>query len=151
MKVISDYLAPLFQPDLFTKKVNSMVRLIRSSNIKFKAIAFTGMSGSMIGPAIAARLKKDMILIRKGSDDCHTSKEVEGRKDIKSYIIIDDRIVTGNTVKSIVNGVSSFTKNQAKLMGVFLYHHPYDLNEKQIKGRIKMNVPVRRLDCGYDF
>ncbi len=148
MKIVSEYLTPLFQPTVYANKVNSLVRLIRKSNIKFKAVAFTGMSGSMIGPAVAARLKKDMVLIRKSGEDRHSTQEVEGRKDIKSYIIIDDRIATGDTVRSIMSGVSSFTKNQAKLMGIFLYYHPGFSSEEELKGIIKTNVPVRKLNDG---
>jgi adenine/guanine phosphoribosyltransferase-like PRPP-binding protein len=149
MSLVTSYLHPLFQPNVFISRVNNLVRMIKRSNIKFNAVAFRGMSGSIVAPVVAARLNKQMIMIRKSDDDSHSNLSVEGDTSVRSYIIIDDRIASGETVRTINRHLSEFTFNQAKLRGVFLYYHPGDDSEKDLQNMLKLNVPVRKLNNVY--
>lgn len=67
---------------------------------QFRAVAFRGMSGALIAPEIARRLGKSLTMVRKNKKDCHSSYLVEGALGC-DYIIVDDCIASGNTVREI--------------------------------------------------
>ena len=68
---------------------------------QYDSIAFTGMSGAMIAVPIAQSLRKPLIMVRKTTKDCHSRHMVEGNISCKNYIIIDDLIASGDTVKGV--------------------------------------------------
>ena len=107
MTVISDYLhRPLYGDNLaaILKKAKSF---LRENKVKFDTIAVRGVSGLLVGPALAAAMGKDIIVVRKsvGMDHCHSGKIAEGNLDTERYLIVDDIISSGNTVKAIRNAV----------------------------------------------
>lgn len=95
-----------------------LVKLIRESGIKFDAIAVRGNSGLLLGPLVATVLNKGLILVRK---DCqsHASYTVEGCTEVKRYIIVDDLIESGKTIKEMRDKIGP--SNLIKCVGVFLY------------------------------
>lgn len=84
---------------------------------KFDAIAFRGMSGTFISVPVALRMKKRMILVRKNITDNHSAMWVEGYKEAKTYVILDDFISSGHTAKTIVEKVKEFAPS-AKCLGL---------------------------------
>lgn len=67
------------------------------------AIAFTGSSGAAIAFPLAARYKLPLIMIRKDGDQCHgASLECNYHGRITNYIIVDDFICTGATIRRII-------------------------------------------------
>lgn len=99
--------------------ISKLVKKIKESNIEFDSIAFTGMSGSLIGPIVADMLKKDLILVRKQAENCHSSLFMEmSNEKSKKAIIIDDCIVSGNTIRHIIKNLS---RKEIALEGIFLY------------------------------
>lgn len=91
------------------------------SKIKFDAIAYTGASGSLIAPALAFRMNRGLILVRK-EKNTHSGSKVEGHIDVERYIIVDDFVTSGKTVKRIAREVKAHCY-QAKLVGVYEYHY----------------------------
>jgi adenine/guanine phosphoribosyltransferase-like PRPP-binding protein len=87
---------------------------------KFDTIAFRGMSGALVVPEVAAKINKPMLMIRK-SDGHHSSWSVEGNTNLKSYIIIDDLIASGATVKNILEGVEGSANYVTDCKAIFLY------------------------------
>jgi hypothetical protein len=83
----------------------------------FDALAFRGMSGTLIGPSVALAMDKTMILVRKPGVDCHSTYPVEGDQGARRYIIIDDMISSGATAKTIINEIKEFAPN-AECLGV---------------------------------
>jgi len=89
---------------------------------KFDTIAFRGMSGALPAIPLALRLKKEFIFVRKDFEvgtGSHSYRQVEGHKSVKRYVIIDDLICTGNTLKEIVKHIHKFAP-EAKCIGVLL-------------------------------
>jgi orotate phosphoribosyltransferase len=68
---------------------------------QYDSIAFMGMSGALIAVPIAQSLRKPLIMVRKNIKDCHSRCTVEGNIACKNYIIIDDLICSGDTVKRV--------------------------------------------------
>ena len=99
--------------------IRSVVEALWRSKVEFDAIAVRGVSGLLIGPAVADHLRKHLLVVRKPRETYHTDRLVEGEMDIKSYVIVDDIIASGDTVRSILEGVRQVST--AKPVGIFLY------------------------------
>lgn len=106
------YLSELMVPHTLRKIVNKTISLIKKHKIKFDAIAFRGLSGSLAASAISIQLNKPLIAIRKNSS--HGDK-VEGYVLADTYIIIDDFIDSGKTIKSILRDIDGMC------VGIVLY------------------------------
>lgn len=91
------------------------------SALNFDAIAFTGLSGALLASAVALRMKKLLYCVRKYGENRHSTHEVEGPIGILRYIIIDDFIQTGATIRRIISQVRQHSDNQARLVGIWLY------------------------------
>src|ERR1700686_5496923 len=122
VNISSDYLYPVFDPTQFPGTVNKMVTKIKSFQKKHKidAIAFTGTSGSAVAYPLSYKLKIPLICIRKEKTN-HTHYKYEGRYNASTYIIVDDFISTGATIKTIKKQVREISR-QSKLLGIFLYN-----------------------------
>lgn len=126
MDFYSKYLKTVFDNESFVKKVNSLGKEIVSlkRKIPFDAIAFSGTSGSAMAFPISYSLKIPLICVRKGgkknnshfSDSFHGNIPcVEGFLEANKYIIIDDFIESGNTIKRIKKEVNKFYKYWMKI------------------------------------
>jgi orotate phosphoribosyltransferase len=65
----------------------------------FDSIACCGVSGLMVVPQIAELLNKNIVVVRKG-ERCYSEFRTEGVAPFR-YIILDDLICSGSTVKHI--------------------------------------------------
>ena len=103
---------------------------------RFDTIAFRGLSGMLIGPIVAHWLGKEVIVIRKNSDN-HSNHTVEGHLAAKKYVVLDDFIQTGETVREIINRVKEFSSVAEVAGGVFYsqYDTPW-YTAKTLKERI---------------
>lgn len=110
----SGHLLNVLDPEQIPTTVRNVLRTIRQSKIEFDSIAFSGMSGALIAPIIALRLKKGMLVVRKESDESH-GQPVEGCHG-DSYIILDDFVGMGSTVGHISEQLS-----EMRCVGLFLY------------------------------
>ncbi len=92
-------------------------------NVDFDAIAFRGMSGCLFASVLAYELRKPMIMIRKRlkeseyRTDSHSCKIVEGDRAAKTFLIVDDFIATGTTVREICKEIKDVMPN-AKCIGI---------------------------------
>jgi len=94
------YHTKFHDPRVFAGLVKRAVKCLK--HVKFDTIVFRGFSGAVVGPVVALRLKKPWALVRKAGDNTHSSHHVEG--DVSGdYVIIDDFVATGETVKHIVS------------------------------------------------
>ena len=85
----------------------------------YDAIACCGTSGMLVVPQIAELLKKNIIVARKINDNCYSDFIIEG-PSTKQYIIIDDLICSGKTVKHIIKAIKTETP-RSKCMGIYSY------------------------------
>jgi adenine/guanine phosphoribosyltransferase-like PRPP-binding protein len=96
----SDYLACLFDRNRFQTIVKiAKVELNPKKFGEFDAFVVTGNSGTIFGGVLAMAMKKNLILVRKPSDDGHSCYKVEGDMGSKSYVFLDDFIGSGATFK----------------------------------------------------
>lgn len=122
----TSYLRPVFHWRDRQKTLKKLIKKIEKSNLSFDAIAFTGLSGVLIGPFLAEKLKKEIIICRKKGDSSHCDMRIERNEgEINKYIIVDDLIDVGDTVRRIVGEIKSDSEKsydeKISCVGVFLY------------------------------
>lgn len=109
------------------RAINKAVKALQKSNLKFDGIACTGYSGLLVAPTVAVKLKKPLALVRK-LEPSH-GEVVEWKEEVTSYVIIDDLVETGNTIKRIKCQMSKeFSKydNKVECVGVYFYQQDPD-------------------------
>jgi len=101
----SEYLLEVFDPLKFPKVLRRVRMKLRHT--KYDAIAFRGMSGAAVAFPLAAMANKGLICVRK-EDSSHSPYLVEGLvgNDIKRYVIVDDFINSGNTLRNIKQSIN---------------------------------------------
>lgn len=87
-----------------------------------QAVAFTGVSGALIAPAVALQLCLNPIAVRKGYDDSHggSTKHPTAleRAPVHQYVIVDDFVESGATLGRMLG---SDTLAGMQCLGVFCY------------------------------
>ena len=91
---------------------------LRKISDSFDSIACCGVSGLMVVPQIAELLNKHIIVVRKG-EKCYSEFRTEGVAPFR-YIILDDLICSGGTVKHIKK-VLKDEYSRSSCVGVYCY------------------------------
>jgi adenine/guanine phosphoribosyltransferase-like PRPP-binding protein len=102
-----DYLRNFIVPERLEERVKLAARALKYH--EFDAIAFRGMSGALISVPLALKMCKTMIMVRKPGDDSHSTFLVEGDTQARKYVIVDDFVATGDTVRTIKREVVKFS------------------------------------------
>jgi adenine/guanine phosphoribosyltransferase-like PRPP-binding protein len=116
------YLGPehtvnFINPRRLKKHIALAVKYLKQYHDQYDTLAFAGISGAVIGPVVAMKLKKECILVRKDGDKRNSSYEVSGYDDCDKYIIIDDFICSGDTAKMIQRKIHDALPG-AKCLGI---------------------------------
>lgn len=127
MQLETCYLTELLHAPYLKKILARAKKCLLKSNLSFDAVAFKGMSGAILGPNIAMKFKKHMIMVRSPGSSCHSKFPVEGYDKAKNYIIVDDFIESGDTVCQIILAIENFAP-QAKCLGILIVSD-YDNSE----------------------
>jgi len=121
------YISSLFQPDSYKKTVARTALVVDyiSETHDNLHLVHTGLSGSLIGHPVAMALKLKSLYIRK-KDQSHglsiEPEEAHSRRSILKapYVIIDDFMDCGGTVKRIVKKMKT-TFPKCVPVGLVLY------------------------------
>jgi hypothetical protein len=122
--LVTNYLRQVFDVGLFPIVVKKMSKAINEFRRSYpvEAIAFTGVSGSAMAFPISYELNLSLVCIRRHTDPCHfDGGSYEGMAGIKNYIIVDDMIDTGSTVRYIQEEVRNKSP-KAICQGIFLFN-----------------------------
>jgi hypoxanthine phosphoribosyltransferase len=105
----SAYFASILNPAKLKKVIRKLCENIKEfqKTTKVDAIAIRGLSGSLIGGILSHKLGIPLMCVRKGKS--HSDYRVETflteYKPEINYIIIDDLICSGGTIKAIIKEV----------------------------------------------
>lgn len=119
-----DYLKGVLDPEKRKKIIDRAFETLQPEAHTFDAIAFRGMSGALVAVPLADKLGKNLMLVRKG-ENCHSTFSVEGVLS-QRYIIVDDLICTGHTIRQILDTIKSVAtqkETECKPVGLYLYWH----------------------------
>jgi phosphoribosylpyrophosphate synthetase len=124
LEIKTEYLHGIYNPNHLTSTVDKAVEKtyeIMVSN-SFDTIVFTGNSGAALAYTLAYKLGLPLLCVRK-QDNSHylrRSNLLEGNVSTSRYIIVDDFIDTGTTVKHVVGYIKEHLP-KATCVGVLLY------------------------------
>lgn len=142
--MVSDYLGRVLNHESFGRTIEVLAKLLEPHSDKFDTIVFRGMSGALVGPALAHALKKDMLLVRKPEEKnySHSAYPAEGNYELEKYIIVDDLIASGKTIRQTIETVSKLESDclrrivePTRCVGVITYVDP-SINGYQYGGRV---------------
>ena len=91
---------------------------LRKISDTFDSIACCGVSGLMVVPQISELLNKHIVVVRKG-ERCYSEFRTEGVAPFR-YIILDDLICSGETVKYIKRTLKD-EYSRSTCVGVYCY------------------------------
>lgn len=122
--VAPDYLEAPFTPRLREYMIKALIKAIKSKFPKVSAIAARGNSGIPLASIIAHKLQLPLIAVRK-NESRHDTRTMTGYVGEGTYVIVDDLISSGETIRAILDTVK---QNSAKLtcVGIFLYDSSRD-------------------------
>lgn len=102
----SDYLRRVLDPNQLKIVIDAAAERLKPHIDTFDSIAFMGMSGSALAWPLSYILGKKVICVRKPQIKSHSWDAVEGVGTTRNYIIVDDLIDTGTTIRNIVNAIN---------------------------------------------
>ena len=109
--------------------VGNLTKKLKNKKDQFDAIAFRGISGALVAPALAQAMSKDIIAVRK-NESHHGDGRVEGVTHPR-YIIVDDFVESGATLRAIKRQIKRWSP-ESKLVGVALYNSFYDCEDNPL-------------------
>lgn len=137
----SPYLSDVISTKLRSQTV-AAIRDVIPKDIEFTHIAVRGLSGMLVATELASLMGKEVMIVRKRMTK-HCFFRVEFFGILEGYIIVDDLIETGSTIKKIQKYISEGKKekiynlNHAELKAVVCYNENDGDNPEKICG-----VPV---------
>lgn len=107
--------------------VQSAVGFSLVKQVKFDTIVGTGLSGSLVIPMLARRLRRKWAIVRKDGEQRHSSYQIEGEIGDR-WIFVDDLIASGRTlrrVQEVVQEEFRIREAQTTYVGAWLYATPH--------------------------
>ena len=118
--------------------IKHLIRMIKITGVKFDTIVFMGISGSLVAPIVAQKMNKHLLVARKLGENNHSCMRLEGHIDSHKFIIIDDLISTGDTIKAIFEAIDESVKKSPgnlsvdNCQGIFLYNGYKEFGNRHI-------------------
>lgn len=119
----------VFDSDFHQDTVKQFTNDIRKfyKKTEFTHMVVTGLSGQSIAWPIAYLTGIPIVVLRKRGEKSHSYSRFAGDGHIEKYIIIDDFIESGKTIKRILSTIekNDYTDDgdpPAECIGIFLYN-----------------------------
>lgn len=120
----TDYLLPVFDANERRTLITQISAILSPiDNPHDYTLVGCGLSGVMLLPLLSHETGINCTIVRKKSDRRHSKWIVEGYTEFSRYIIIDDLIESGKTIKYIKKNINLAGANlPAKMEGIILYN-----------------------------
>lgn len=115
-----------------TEAFRSPVTLARRArvalvDVDYDTLVGRGLSGALVVPDLARRLKKHWLIVRKPQEGSHTYRKAEGELG-ERWIFVDDFIETGDTLAATQQAVAQLIENAYRpkprtFVGSYLYNN----------------------------
>lgn len=136
-----DHTTLLLNHKIRNKIIFQSIADLKNLNNHFDTIACCGTSGLLVVPQISELLKKNMLVVRKRKEKRYSPFQYEGPIPNK-YIIIDDLICSGKTIKHIISTIKEDCP-RSKCLGVYCFFKD--------KCAYKTNNHLCKRDLGIDY
>ena len=122
----SGYHNTSFSPKRLKRCVARVARNLKKlqKKVPFDAIAFRGVSGAAIAFPVSALTGLHLICVRKERNS-HGNRVEGPSRSIKRYVILDDFISSGETIRAIYGAVKAVSRSESKCVGICLYAGSY--------------------------
>jgi len=122
VQLSSKYLWKIFDNHKYHNLIARSVKTIQQlkDELKFDTIVFMGHSGASVAYPIHYLTGIPIALVRKSNDNCH-GYSVEGEHKIYKYLIVDDFIATGDTIRMITEKID-YNLGTLECAGVYCYN-----------------------------
>lgn len=148
LKIRSCYLDPVYDPKTLIKICQKISSILKDEMPKFDTLVGRGNSGALVISPLAHSLQIPFGIVRKNDSSHYDDKKLYEGCVPEKYVIIDDKISTGTTVRSILREVGKRNKN-AKCVGLILYldwfgyQNDYFIKfKKEIPSLLEKNIHV---------
>ncbi len=108
------------EPNLQQVCSDAIKNIEQLKEIEFDSFACCGISGLVVAPVLAVMMNKQLTVVRKTIDG-HTGLYVEGLLNCR-YMIIDDFICSGNTVRHIIKKIKEISPSSI-CVGAYLHRN----------------------------
>lgn len=116
-----DWEKTIHDPCLLTDAADKIDAAIRQIVPDAGAIVITGYSGAIVGAVVSALSNLPIIVIRKIDEKRHSQYSVQGMDFNGKYVIVDDLIDSGESIKRMISGMNNCGYSPEKCGGIFLY------------------------------
>lgn len=149
MRFGTAYLESIYQSPLrYKQRIDRIAKRITALKKKksFGALAFRGTSGAALAYPLSAKLNIPIICVRKATEVSH-GYSIEGtQRNIRKYVIIDDFMESGRTIKAIIAAIDKkkdcFDEGRAECVGIIFYNvNPTAFQDKFFTYK-KKKIPV---------
>lgn len=119
----TSYHSVLLAPAALRLKVHEIAAKVTEIKqaVPFEAIAVRGVSGLGMGAAVSYETGIPLVIVRKPGEQSH-GNQVEGPGLIAKFLVLDDIISSGETMRTIIGAL-----NPAECVGVLLYSDSFGL------------------------
>jgi hypothetical protein len=124
------HLSPGLRPEHREQTLKNILAALRHH--EFDAIAFSGLSGALFAPMVAMQMDKTLLAVRRAKEEAHSSNIVEGDYNARRYVILDDMIAMGGTVRHIL-GEIAYVMPKAFCIGTLEYLWLSEPNENSVQ------------------
>jgi orotate phosphoribosyltransferase len=118
--------------------VEKALPILRRHKTKFDSFVVTGYSSSLIASTLALKMKKNITLLRKDTEERHSRHKFEGVLGSRN-VFVDDLVSSGKTLEFVYKRLKEF---HCSLYGVYLYVENWNV---QTDG-VNMSTLVRCTD-----
>lgn len=112
----SEYLSPAIRPQTRQHMLGLCEKRIKELDLTFDAFACRGVSGLLMALPLSERMNKGLIIVRKITDNNH-GQLTEFSHPAETYLILDDFVASGETVRAIYNSIPE----TIKCVGILCY------------------------------
>jgi orotate phosphoribosyltransferase-like protein len=127
----AEYLECALDPRLRRAVIEVSLRRLRKLKkiTKFNTLAVRGISGLAVGSILSHQLKCNLTVVRS-TKACHSIRDAEGYiKGDGKYIIVDDFVCSGRTIKKIIAAIG----DDMDCVGILLYNSSVvDIDEEMV-------------------
>lgn len=113
-------------PAILKQTVNDIVNTLGKYEKHFQYIAWTGNSGSLVGPSVCMRMNKLPLILRKPRERYHGNRIEFISRLGNSAIFLDDLCDSGRTLRRVLNEFrDNFTLQEIPLKGIYFYRQDH--------------------------
>ncbi len=89
------------------REIDRVIAALEPKKKSFDSIVVMGMSGVIVGVPVSLALDKPLVIVRKNTEDCHSTQRLINKSEIgKKALFLDDFVSNGSTRQRVCLAVA---------------------------------------------